>query len=182
MVGDDPIVGLLVDWAVSTQRSGSHRAIVVATLLEKRQNELRSEVHTHARTHARTHTRTHTHTHSHVSHRAIVVATFLEKRQNELRSEVQYTGAFYYVIIVVEYTTVGNTSHAQRTDRTSYAQRYAPYGGFGEISTVESIYYINIVVKYTRQLDPDSKYTIQELFITYSGEISSLLFTLYDGR
>ena len=43
-VGDEPIVNLLCEWAVSTQRTGEHRAIVVAKLLEKRQNELSSEV------------------------------------------------------------------------------------------------------------------------------------------
>ena len=43
-VGDEPIVNLLCEWAVSTQRTGEHRAIVVAKLLEKRQNELSAEV------------------------------------------------------------------------------------------------------------------------------------------
>lgn len=44
MIGDEPVVNLLCEWAVSTQRTGEHRAIVVAKLLEKRQNELASEV------------------------------------------------------------------------------------------------------------------------------------------
>ncbi|ELT92763.1 hypothetical protein CAPTEDRAFT_163894 [Capitella teleta] len=43
MIGDEPVVNLLCEWAVSTQRTGEHRAIVVAKLLEKRQNELASE-------------------------------------------------------------------------------------------------------------------------------------------
>ncbi|XP_041350095.1 mediator of RNA polymerase II transcription subunit 12-like protein isoform X2 [Gigantopelta aegis] len=42
-VSDEPIVKLLIDWAVSTQRTGDHRAIVVAKLLERRQNEIRNE-------------------------------------------------------------------------------------------------------------------------------------------
>ncbi|XP_063430577.1 mediator of RNA polymerase II transcription subunit 12-like protein isoform X5 [Mytilus trossulus] len=39
----EPIINLLIDWAVSTQRSGNYRAVVVAKLMEKLQNELRSE-------------------------------------------------------------------------------------------------------------------------------------------
>ena len=35
---------MLIDWAVSTQRSGNYRAVVVAKLVEKLQNEIRSEV------------------------------------------------------------------------------------------------------------------------------------------
>ncbi|XP_012937095.1 mediator of RNA polymerase II transcription subunit 12-like protein [Aplysia californica] len=42
-IGDEPIINLLVDWAVSTQRVGDHRCIVVALLLERRQSEIRSE-------------------------------------------------------------------------------------------------------------------------------------------
>ncbi|XP_059156878.1 mediator of RNA polymerase II transcription subunit 12-like protein isoform X2 [Physella acuta] len=42
-IGDEPIINLLVDWAVSVQRVGDHRCIVVALLLERRQNEIRSE-------------------------------------------------------------------------------------------------------------------------------------------
>ncbi|KAL1427763.1 hypothetical protein MTO96_003109 [Rhipicephalus appendiculatus] len=41
--GDEPIVRLLCEWAVTTKRSGEHRALVVARLLEKRQNELNIE-------------------------------------------------------------------------------------------------------------------------------------------
>jgi mediator of RNA polymerase II transcription subunit 12 len=37
-------VNLLCEWAVSTQRTGEHRAVIVAKLLEKRQNEIGSEV------------------------------------------------------------------------------------------------------------------------------------------
>ena len=37
---DDAIVKLLCEWAVSTKRTGEHRALVVATILEKRQSEL----------------------------------------------------------------------------------------------------------------------------------------------
>ena len=42
--GDEPVIQLLCEWAVSTKRTGEHRAIVVAKLLEKRQNELQNEV------------------------------------------------------------------------------------------------------------------------------------------
>ena len=44
MLNDEPIINLLIDWAVSTQRHGSHRAVVVAKLLEKRQSDLRADV------------------------------------------------------------------------------------------------------------------------------------------
>ena len=44
LVSDEPIINLLIDWAVSTQRHGAHRAVVVAKLLEKRQADLRSDV------------------------------------------------------------------------------------------------------------------------------------------
>ena len=37
---DEPVIELLCEWAVTTKRSGEHRALVVAKLLEKRQNEL----------------------------------------------------------------------------------------------------------------------------------------------
>ncbi|KAK8778545.1 hypothetical protein V5799_020115 [Amblyomma americanum] len=40
---DEPIVRLLCEWAVTIKRSGEHRALVVARLLEKRQNELSIE-------------------------------------------------------------------------------------------------------------------------------------------
>lgn len=40
---DEPIVKLLCEWAVTTKRTGEHRALVVAKLLEKRQNELTAE-------------------------------------------------------------------------------------------------------------------------------------------
>ena len=43
-IGDDPVVTLLCEWSVSTQRIGVHRAIVVAKLLERRQNEMAAEV------------------------------------------------------------------------------------------------------------------------------------------
>ena len=43
-LNDEPVIRLLIDWAVSTQRSGEHRAIVTAKLLERRQNELRPDV------------------------------------------------------------------------------------------------------------------------------------------
>ncbi|XP_069105326.1 mediator of RNA polymerase II transcription subunit 12-like protein isoform X3 [Argopecten irradians] len=43
MLADEPIIHLLIDWAVSAQRTGNYRAVVVAKLLEKRQNELRTE-------------------------------------------------------------------------------------------------------------------------------------------
>ncbi|GFO22710.1 mediator of RNA polymerase ii transcription subunit 12-like, partial [Plakobranchus ocellatus] len=42
-IGEEPIINLLVDWAVSTQRVGDHRCIVVALLLERRQSEIRNE-------------------------------------------------------------------------------------------------------------------------------------------
>ena len=44
VVGDEAIINLLCEWAVSTQRMGEHRAIVVAKLLERRQNEMSNEV------------------------------------------------------------------------------------------------------------------------------------------
>lgn len=41
---DDAVVALLCEWAVSHKRSGRHRAMVVAKLLEKRQSEIEAEV------------------------------------------------------------------------------------------------------------------------------------------
>lgn len=41
---DDAVVALLCEWAVSYKRSGRHRAMVVAKLLEKRQAEIEAEV------------------------------------------------------------------------------------------------------------------------------------------
>lgn len=41
---DDAVVALLCEWAVSCKRSGRHRAMVVAKLLEKRQAEIEAEV------------------------------------------------------------------------------------------------------------------------------------------
>lgn len=41
---DDAVVTLLCEWAVSCKRSGPHRAMVVAKLLEKRQTEIEAEV------------------------------------------------------------------------------------------------------------------------------------------
>ncbi|XP_060562886.1 mediator of RNA polymerase II transcription subunit 12-like protein [Ruditapes philippinarum] len=43
LVSDEPIMTLLIDWAVSTKRQGAHRAVVVAKLLEKRQSDIRAE-------------------------------------------------------------------------------------------------------------------------------------------
>lgn len=40
---DESIVKLLCEWAVTTKRTGEHRALVVTKLLEKRQNELLAE-------------------------------------------------------------------------------------------------------------------------------------------
>uniref|UniRef100_A0A8C5S4Z7 Mediator complex subunit 12 n=1 Tax=Laticauda laticaudata TaxID=8630 RepID=A0A8C5S4Z7_LATLA len=40
---DDAVVALLCEWAVSHKRSGRHRAMVVAKLLEKRQSEIEAE-------------------------------------------------------------------------------------------------------------------------------------------
>jgi len=37
---DEAIVKILCEWAVSWQRYGEHRAVAVAKLLEKRQNDL----------------------------------------------------------------------------------------------------------------------------------------------
>ncbi|GFR92708.1 mediator of RNA polymerase II transcription subunit 12-like protein, partial [Elysia marginata] len=42
-IGEEPVINLLVDWAVSVQRVGDHRCIVVALLLERRQSEIRNE-------------------------------------------------------------------------------------------------------------------------------------------
>uniref|UniRef100_A0A452H3D2 Mediator complex subunit Med12 domain-containing protein n=1 Tax=Gopherus agassizii TaxID=38772 RepID=A0A452H3D2_9SAUR len=42
-VDDDAVVALLCEWAVSCKRSGRHRAMVVAKLLEKRQAEIEAE-------------------------------------------------------------------------------------------------------------------------------------------
>lgn len=41
---DDAVVTLLCEWAVCCKRSGRHRAMVVAKLLEKRQAEIEAEV------------------------------------------------------------------------------------------------------------------------------------------
>lgn len=41
---DDAVVTLLCEWAVCSKRSGRHRAMVVAKLLEKRQAEIEAEV------------------------------------------------------------------------------------------------------------------------------------------
>jgi hypothetical protein len=41
---DEAIINLLLEWAVSTKRTGEHRAVVVARLLEKYQNDLLSDV------------------------------------------------------------------------------------------------------------------------------------------
>lgn len=41
---DDAVMTLLCEWAVSCKRSGRHRAMVVAKLLEKRQAEIEAEV------------------------------------------------------------------------------------------------------------------------------------------
>lgn len=46
---DDAVVALLCEWAVSYKRSGRHRAMVVAKLLEKRQAEIEAEVTPHYR-------------------------------------------------------------------------------------------------------------------------------------
>lgn len=43
---DDAVVTLLCEWAVCCKRSGRHRAMVVAKLLEKRQTEIEAEVNT----------------------------------------------------------------------------------------------------------------------------------------
>lgn len=43
---DDAVVTLLCEWAVCCKRSGRHRAMVVAKLLEKRQTEIEAEVAT----------------------------------------------------------------------------------------------------------------------------------------
>lgn len=41
---DDAVVTLLCEWAVCCKRSGRHRAMVVAKLLDKRQAEIEAEV------------------------------------------------------------------------------------------------------------------------------------------
>lgn len=41
---DEAIVNLLCEWAVSTNRAGEHRAVVVSKLLEKYQMDLSSDV------------------------------------------------------------------------------------------------------------------------------------------
>ena len=43
-MSDDPIILLLCEWAVCSERNGEHRALVVAQLLEKRVIDLESEV------------------------------------------------------------------------------------------------------------------------------------------
>jgi len=43
-VVDEAVINLLLEWAVSTKRTGEHRAIVVAKLLEKHQMDLMSDV------------------------------------------------------------------------------------------------------------------------------------------
>ena len=39
-ISDECIVNVLCEWAVSTQRTGEYRALVVAKLLERRQAEV----------------------------------------------------------------------------------------------------------------------------------------------
>jgi len=46
-VVDKAVINLLLEWAVSTKRTGEHRAIVVAKLLEKYQMDLTSDVSAH---------------------------------------------------------------------------------------------------------------------------------------
>lgn len=41
---DEAVVTLLCEWAVSCKRSGKHRAMAVAKLLEKRQADIEAEV------------------------------------------------------------------------------------------------------------------------------------------
>ena len=41
---DEAVINLLLEWAVSTKRTGEHRPIVVAKLLEKYQMDLTSDV------------------------------------------------------------------------------------------------------------------------------------------
>ncbi|XP_052783955.1 mediator of RNA polymerase II transcription subunit 12-like protein isoform X1 [Mya arenaria] len=48
LVSDEPIITLLIDWAVSVKRHGAHRAVVVAKLLEKRQQDLKAEKYSDA--------------------------------------------------------------------------------------------------------------------------------------
>jgi len=43
-VVDEAVINLLLEWAVSTKRTGEHRAIVVAKLLEKYQMDLTFDV------------------------------------------------------------------------------------------------------------------------------------------
>ncbi|RWS26166.1 thyroid hormone receptor-associated protein-like protein, partial [Leptotrombidium deliense] len=43
IANDEPIIKLMCEWAVTPKRTGEHRALVVAKLLEKRQNELLTE-------------------------------------------------------------------------------------------------------------------------------------------
>lgn len=40
LLQDEAVVQILCEWAVSSQRSGEHRAMAVAKLLEKRQSDL----------------------------------------------------------------------------------------------------------------------------------------------
>jgi len=42
LLQDEAVVQILCEWAVSSQRSGEHRAMAVAKLLEKRQSDLMS--------------------------------------------------------------------------------------------------------------------------------------------
>ena len=41
---EEPVVNLLCEWAVSTQRTGEYRALIVAKLLERRQSDINAEV------------------------------------------------------------------------------------------------------------------------------------------
>lgn len=41
---DEAIVTLLCEWAVSTKRSGEHRALVITKLLEKRQMDIQVQL------------------------------------------------------------------------------------------------------------------------------------------
>ncbi|XP_076370100.1 mediator complex subunit kohtalo isoform X2 [Tachypleus tridentatus] len=43
LLQDEPVIKLLCEWAVTTNRTGEHRAVVVAKLLEKRQTDFTTE-------------------------------------------------------------------------------------------------------------------------------------------
>ena len=85
LVSDEPIINLLIDWAVSTQRHGAHRAVVVAKffMFSLFQPLVSDEPIINLLIDWAVSTQ------RHGAHRAVVVAKLLEKRQADLRNDVR---------------------------------------------------------------------------------------------